>query len=40
MHLSTSKIRTYAAPMPTRITGWPITCGGWPAESGMRRSHR
>ena len=27
MHLSTSKIRTYAAPRPKRITGWPITGG-------------
>src|SRR5262249_4114147 len=25
MQLSTSKIRTYAAPRPKRITGWPIT---------------
>jgi allantoin racemase len=27
MHLSTSKIRTYAAPRPKRITGWPVTAG-------------
>jgi hypothetical protein len=27
MHLSTSKIRTYAAPRPKLITGWPITGG-------------
>jgi allantoin racemase len=27
MHLSTSKVRTYAAPRPKRITGWPITGG-------------
>jgi allantoin racemase len=27
MHLSTSKIRTYAAPRPKRITGWPFTAG-------------
>jgi Asp/Glu/hydantoin racemase len=27
MHLSTSRIRTDAAPRPKRITGWPITGG-------------
>jgi allantoin racemase len=27
MRLSTSKVRTYAAPRPKRITGWPISGG-------------
>lgn len=25
MHLSTSKVRTYATPRPKKITGWPIS---------------